>query len=179
MKKLLIILMALGINAIGQTNVTTIWYSSADTVTIGDSAWVEIYESHGLILNPYIDTMSLSLDGKQLAKYCYSQLDTMPKVSTIHGMLNKLKFVIPLTTSLGPQLYVEGCNDCFPGGHTKSVFVKGIMIDGINEYNYTDRLISTEYYNIYGEKITDLTGIVVEVKVYASGNRVSRKTIYL
>lgn len=179
MKKLLytaIIFLNLSV-AKAQTNVVTVWYTNSDTVSIGDTAWCELFTSHAFPLNPNTDSVKLYIGNVLVSNLCYSQYDTMPKVSTPHGNLTKIKFIVSNNVTIGNNMYNVDCQDCYPNGHTFPVCVKS-NINGIKNYNSKENLISIEYYDLLGNKTTSPNGLTIEIKTYINGSIEIKKIIY-
>lgn len=68
----------------------------------------------------------------------------------------------------------------FPGGHsngTNYTLIVNNCIASIEKTNQIEDLISTEYYNLLGEKISEPNGLTIEIKTYANGEKEVRKII--
>lgn len=70
------------------------------------------------------------------------------------------------------QIAIPQYGNPFTGNYN---FVTGNCFAGIEQINSIEQLISTEYFNLLGQPISETNGITVEIKTYLGGCREVRK----
>jgi hypothetical protein len=179
MKKTLIIaLLACASIAQAQFPKCNIWFTSSDTVSPGDSAWVDIKFADSYP-NSMTDTAKILIAGTSyqllLFQDTYYNLMSYPTHQVGSDVVVRISFVIPATATPGPANYKAKSNGM-------AVYVKGLSTS-ITEavLNKGKTIIHSEMYDIEGRdlRLYQPKGIIYFKRDFYSDGTVETKKYYL
>lgn len=162
MKTLALILLSLTTFASSTRN---IWFTSADTVAIGDSAWVDIKYNYTLPTDTCRIYISNSHGLWEVFKMAFTKVDGLKKYHTKTSVdpldsVTRLRFIIP---SCAPE------SSNYIANNQVSVYVEAATLS-VREESREWSVISKQYFNIIGQVIRPATGeVFIEVIRYSNG----------
>ncbi len=179
MKKLILsTAMLISVACLGQNsslNYAKIMNTPNDTVYLGDSSYVDIFYYYavpqGFTANVNIQ-VSASLD--PVDSFTFRHLDSVQHVQVFNNNTGnyvdcaRVPFIVPFGAALGQSFYYCN-NETFP------IFVAQHLTTDLFSSALFKQIKEIKYYNLIGQEIYDLKGVIIQRTLYSDGSIKTQK----